>query len=173
MSSSKRPAGDPQPQAKNQRKGQGRRKTDQPRSTIATMAIAASFLFSGGLMVWSFSKPFRTGALGNEEASVPTAQNVRLEYEAKLTTEEYLDYAEDLDRKVFDALRDQSVGNQTALRELNKYQRARRRERMIENRKAQLEKMTSELGEGEAFLKGTVEWEYEQELKEFLNESDE
>ncbi|MEL6108392.1 MAG: hypothetical protein AAFU85_20385 [Planctomycetota bacterium] len=181
MSSSKRPTGGskrqgaPNTQGQDRRQaGRGRRRTDQPRSMVATIGIAASFLFSGGLMLWSFSQPFRTGALGQNAstADAPVAQRVRLEYEAQLTNEQYLDYAQDLDRQVFDAIRDQEFSRLEVARELNEFERERRRERMAENRLEQLEKMKSGLEEGEKFLKGTIQWEYEQELEKFLNDTD-
>lgn len=129
-------------------------------------------------MLWSFSQPFRTGSLGQGKGNVastssaPTAQNVSLEYEAKLTNEEYVEYAQELDGQVFDAIREQEFARLEVARELNEFQREQRRERMTENRRQQLEKMKSDLEEGETFRKGTIQWEYEQEMKEFLSDTD-
>ncbi|MEO1525578.1 MAG: hypothetical protein AAFX06_09075 [Planctomycetota bacterium] len=173
MSSSTRPTDAKKPQGERRSAGRGRRQSDQPRSTAATIAIVGSFLFSGGLMVWSFTKPFRSGALG-ELSDAPTAQGVQLEYEARLTSEEYLDYAKDLDDQLFEAMREESYASRPyATKELNRFQREERREKIRSNHVELLENLKDDLEEGESFRKGTIQWEYEQQVKKFLNESDE
>ena len=125
-------------------------------------------------MAWSFSRPFRSGPLRQSSAS-PAVTDAKLEYEAHLSSDEYLDYANSLDQNVFDAMREESVASDqtTRSRELSKYQRQERRERIKENQTALLEKMKGDLGEGETFLKGSIQWEYEQQVDRFLSENDE
>ena len=151
----------------------GRRQNDQsralPRGKKARLAIAASFLFSTCLVIWSFSMPFRSGSLGHEERlkNLPEAELASLEYEAKLSAQAYVDYTRDLDRRLLDRVQDKY---RVATPPKTRTELVKKWEKGIERRKQQLREMEQELGE-ETFKKGTIEWQNQQDLEKILGDA--
>lgn len=143
----------------------GRRQSDRvyvaPKNRKATIAIWCSFLFSFTLIAWTFSVPFRGGGV-RELNDVPEAEKVHLEYEARLSAEEYMRYTDRLEEDL------QQEYRKKAARPKNpgpsKTEIKNRWAEGIEKREKQLEAMKAELKD-EKILKGTIEWQNQKELE--------
>jgi hypothetical protein len=152
--------------------GRGResdRTRTQPRRNVAKIAIACSFLFSLSLVAWAFTLPFRSGGLSTEGdlRDLPEVELANLEYEARLSSQGYVDYARDLDRDLLDQVHEKyrlDGPEPPSTREL----RQKWKERVRQSGK-QLQKMREE-GGGRTFEKGTIEWENQREFEKILDD---
>lgn len=151
----------------------GRRKTDRPhampRSSVAKIAIACSFFFSTGLLAWAFTLPFRSGSLddGAKLKNLPEAELANLEYEARLSSQAYVQYTRDIDRRLLDRVRDKegSPSQGPSRPEVRKNW-----EKRMQARKQQLEVMREEFG-GKEFKEGTIEWQNQQDLEKVIDDA--
>ena len=145
----------------------GRRRSDQqsilPRSKVGLLAVAVSYLFSVTLLALAFTAPFRRGS---SSADTVEANDVKLEYAAKLDAEQYVDYTRRMDDRVMDAMRRRG---QTVER-VNKREVSHRWKQSIESRKKRLEAMRREAGE-KGFTPGTVEWQFEKDLEKVAGDA--
>ena len=149
----------------------GRRAADEarilPRSNFAKVAMACSYLFSLGLLAWAFTLPFRSGDPTGRLDGISESDRAKLEYEARLSPEEYVQYVRRIDRKLMDQLRDRNevrhpVPSLEDSRDV--WNRRQTKHQQL------LKTMRKEAG-GKGFEKGTVEWEYQQELEKVRDDS--
>jgi hypothetical protein len=152
----------------------GRRESDRaralPRFNAAKIAIACSFLFSLGLVAWAFKQPFRSGGLatGGDQRDLPEAELAKLEYEARLSPDAYVEYTRGIDRRLLDRVQDkyrQDGPEPPAMTELSQKWKER-----VAKRVKQLEQMREE-NDGEMFEKGTIEWQNQRELEKILDDA--
>ena len=140
----------------------GRRRSDQggpmPRNPIAKYAILASFLFSGVVMLWAFTLPYRTG--GSSGRSAVPANQANLEYVATLSAEDYVNYTRDLDRSLLDRVREKT--RRARVPDQADVQAAWKNREKV--RRRVLHQMRQEAAE-DGFAKGTVQWQYQQEVE--------
>jgi hypothetical protein len=136
---------------------------------VAMIAIIGSFTFSAGLMAWAFSLPFRSGSLSSVDSleHLPEAELARLEPEARLSPEAYVDYAWEKDRRLLEQVREKYRVDRQWSSQSVKRQSWRAR---VQRRKNQLAKMRGELGEKE-FPKGTIEWQNQLELQKIIEDA--
>ncbi|MCA9140444.1 MAG: hypothetical protein KDB00_26920 [Planctomycetales bacterium] len=151
----------------------GRRKSDRPhalpRSNAAKIAIACSFIFSAALIAWAFTLPFRSTAHLDTESlkDLPEAELAKLEYEARLSPQAYVEYTRQIDRRLLDRLHDKNLPDRnlpTAWDAREKWVKG------VENQKQHLEKMKEEAGE-KGFDKNSIEWQHQQELEKILEDT--
>ncbi|WP_182868700.1 hypothetical protein [Stieleria mannarensis] len=151
----------------------GRRKADRaaalPRSNFAKYAMVCSFLFSTGLIAWAFTLPFRSGAGRGDGRGLGATQATLadLEYEARLTAQEYVSYSRDLDRRLLSRVRDKNRPTNSGLTKPELHQKWREG---VEKRKQQLRQMLKDSGE-ESFKEGTIEWQTLQDLEKIIRDA--
>ena len=151
----------------------GRRKSDRnhalPRSNVAKFAILGSFLFSTGLVAWTFTLPFRSGSL-RAKGSGPApadATLTNLEYEARLSADEYVNYTRDIDRRLLARVHDKNRPRTSGQTKDELHQAWQGR---VEKRKKQLEQMVRESGETVP-REGTMEWQNWKDLEKIMNDA--
>ncbi|QDV46545.1 hypothetical protein Enr13x_64540 [Stieleria neptunia] len=151
----------------------GRRESDRnhtlPRSNVARFTILASFLFSTGLVAWAFTLPFRSGSLagrGNGRASAD-ATLTGLEYEARLSDEEYVNYTRDIDRRFLARVQDKNRPQTPGQTKDELHQEWQQR---VEKRKAQLRQMVKASGE-KVPREGTIEWQTWKDLEKIISDA--
>ncbi|QEF96815.1 hypothetical protein Mal15_08450 [Stieleria maiorica] len=151
----------------------GRRKTDRaaalPRSNFARYAIVCSFLFSTGLIAWAFTLPFRSGAGRGDGRGLGATQATLtdLEYEARLTADQYVDYTRDLDRRLLSRVRDKNRPTRSGLTKRELHQKW---SEGVEKRKQQFHQMLKDSGE-ESIKEGTIEWQTLQDLQKVISDA--
>lgn len=145
-----------------------------PRSNTVKLAIVCSFLFSIGLVAWAFTLPFRSGDLPSGLAGaanldgVPQAELASMEYEARLSPQEYVQYTRDLDRRLLNRVADKYDQERP---QWDAKQKIRKQwKKSVARRVEQLKVMRKENG-GKAFTKGTIEWQNQQELEKIINDA--
>lgn len=150
----------------------GRRASDRvavaPKSRKANLAIWCSFIFSSGLILWSFSRPFFGHGVGADTGAKPKVELAKMEVEARMSPEEYVKYAQRIDNDLLDEYRAiQSRPKPVAKSKTEIHEEWKER---IERKKSTLKRMKEE-NKGEPFLKGTVQWEHEKELEKMLEDT--
>ena len=150
----------------------GRRYSDSrrtlPRSNAAKIAIACSFFFSTGLIAWAFTLPFRSGSLSNvsQHANLSNAERAKLEYEASLSPKAYVQYAEDIDRRLIDQVRNASLAQPARQ---SKRQLRRDWEKRMEKHRRQIEAIRKQIEAGD-IQKGTIEWQNLKDLEKLVED---
>lgn len=170
----------PNPRPRNRRAGDrgqsttgvaagGRRDSDRPgilpRSNVAKLAIASSFLFSAGVMAWAFTIPFRSNSRVDRAALETGVQQARLEYEASLSSDEYIDYTRNLDRRLLDQAKKRSARVSVP----DHRDATTAWEKRVATKQRLIKEMFEEAGEQQSgeqrFAKGSVQWQYQQEVE--------
>ncbi len=158
----------------------GRRKSDlqyiAPRNKVATIAIVCSFVFSGGLMLWAFTMPFRSGAIssgGADNGSVngtPVGSVKGGEFEAQMSADDYIAYTRVKDAELIEKARRRREPDA-----VNEFQKRRelssRWETSTDKNKKQIENLVDSLEEDQEMLKGTLEWQTKKELESVIQDS--
>lgn len=150
----------------------GRRASDgvyvAPKNRKTSIAIWCSFIFSTGLILWSFSRPFLGQASSKLHENVPEAELAKMEVQARMSADDYVRYTQRIEQD----LRDEFQSAQSRPKSVSKTKKeinADWQER-IEQRKTTIKQMKKE-NKGKPFLEGTVQWEHEKELEKMLEDS--
>jgi hypothetical protein len=155
----------------------GRRGTDHgkviPKNKFLTLAIYGSLIVSLGLIAWAFTMPFVEGTVGNSLSSnkIRNADLADMEYEAKLTVAEYVDYCRARDENLLEQVRNKNKADRPAPSEQARRQKWRDGINEANARfRNMVKRYESEKAEGKVIVKGTVEWEQQRYLQKIVQD---
>ncbi|MCC9599972.1 hypothetical protein LOC67_05315 [Stieleria sp. JC731] len=137
---------------------QNERRSILPRSKAGLIAVAASYLFSVTLLAFAFTAPFRR--TGNAEAV--EAKNVKLEYEARMSSDQYVDFSQTFDQRLKDNMRRKAESE--AVEYPDHQQVVENWEKRQKKRQAILSELKHE-AEEHGIVKDTIQWKYAEDLE--------
>ncbi|OYP34047.1 hypothetical protein [Rhodopirellula sp. MGV] len=150
--------------------GGGRRDSDRrsilPRSKFGLLAVGLSYLFSITLLAIAFTSPFRR--MERKENDSVKATDVKLEYEARIPSEQYVDYAMGLNDDLKDQIRRKNDGSDRELPD--RHEVVENWKKRLESHRTIVESIRKEAGEHE-IVPGSIQWEYLKELEKVAEDA--
>ncbi|MCO8122776.1 hypothetical protein NHH03_13595 [Stieleria sp. TO1_6] len=145
------------------------RQAARRRSKWAFYGILGSFVFSGALICWAFTMPFRSGSLSGSAPvnKLPAAELTSLGPTAQMNSDEYVAYIRSIDRELHRKYREKNRSKNSVPSET---ERRKAWDQSMQNRRQVAAKMQQQSA-GKPFAKGSVQWQYLKESQQVLDDT--